>query len=577
MGLAASQARLLSLTSRQQAVEGIAQRLLSEKIRLSNQSDAAYQKYMNALEDTTLKTLQVNNMGEKNWLAGNINNLMRLEAPEDTSGTPFFVQDLTTGKLYVPQDIADKYDNHMALTANTIPRGHVYTQAMKFATLFGVQYRKVDINEDVKKAYNNAIRDGWDEALTDEQYLEYVNQKSKDQEIQAISGTLLGMVNCKNTDGYYNILPKQNSICANFETYAVELLNSGIFKDLMESKKIAGNDYATNTELIKAAINVFQTFDPNVPVDTLKDFAGNDLDPDDPNLEYFMNNTFKTLELSAKAGENELIKYVDGTKEFSSADKFELMLNGGQTTWKGTSTLEYSHPVWAFIEGAIPPHENLEIPDVVTDVYSADVNTLVGKYNGAENLGDALNMIFTELNSTKDFSDRYLKSIGKSNDDVTKYNKFRVIEADYELYQPVYEYVPDNRVKSTYYENLFNAISKAGGCIGVNEGTTKNDTWVSNMIKNGSVILATWDSEEELLSRTSAALHTDVQEIADDRKVAQAEQEYETSMAVLDAKDLNYDTRLEKLETERTALVTEIDSIKIVMNDNVKNYFRVFS
>ena len=575
MGLAASQARLLTLTSRQQAVEGTAQRLLSEKIRLSNKSDAAYQKYMNALEDTTLKTLQINNMGEKNWLAGNINNLMRLEAPEDTSGTPFFVQDLTSGKLYVPQDIADKYDDYLNLSANTIPTGHSYTEAMKFATLYGVEYKKVDLNEDIKKAYDNAIKDGWDIALTDEQYNKYVSEQAKDKHVQSISGTLLNMVNCFNEEeGYYNISSKQNSISANFEVYTLELLNSDIFKDLMTTKNVAGNTYATNTELIEKALNILQTFDPQVPKDIMVDATGAELDP--TSEDYYYNLTYKTTGLSAKVGENELVNYTDGTREFSSADKFELMLNGGQTTWKGTSTLELGSQYWPAFEG-LEVYKDKEMTDIVTDVYDSQSTTLIGKYNGATNFGDALNMLFKELNETKDFSNKYLSSIGKSTDDVVKYDKFRGIKAEYELYQPVYQYVPNNRIQSAYYENLFNAISAAGGCIGVNEGTAKNDTWVSNMIKNGSVILATWDSEEELLSRTSAALHTDVQEIADDRKVEQAEQEYEASMAVINSKDLNYDTRLELLETERTALVTEIDSIKGVMNDNVKNYFRVFS
>lgn len=575
MGLAASQARLLSLTSRQQSVEGTAQRLLSEKIRLSNKSDAAYQKYMNALDETTLKTLQVNNMGEKNWLAGNINNLMRLNAPEDTTGTPFFVQDLVSGKLYVPQDIADNYNDYMNLTANTIPTGHVYTEAMKFATLFGVTYSKVDLNADVKKAYDNAIRDGWNTALTDEQYIKYQTEEGKDRQTQAIAGTLLGMVNCKNEEsGNYDILPKQNSICLNFERYAIELINSSTIQELLASKDIAGNDADTNTELIKTAIDIMNTINLKLPEETNSvekttyDGYGSVV------LTY--NITSKTTDLIANVNGSDYINYTDGTAEFSGGDKFEIMMNGGQITCKGTSTLKYTNDYYLYCLDAEMPYTDKAVEET-TDIYNADTTTLIGKYNGATNLGDALNMLFSELNKTKDFSNTYLRNIGKSIEDVEKYNKFQQIKNNYELYSPVYEYVPENRVKSAYYENLFNAISKAGGCIGVNEGTANNDTWVSNMIKNGSVILATWDSEEEILSRTSAALHTDVQEIADDRKVEQAEQEYETTMAVINSKDLNYDTRLEILETERTALETEIDSIKGVMNDNVKNYFRVFS
>ena len=103
MGLASSQARLLSLTSRQHTIEANAQRLMSEKMRLSNSSDAVYQKYMNALDETALKTRQTNDVGETSWIDGSINNLMRYNASDDTSGTVLYVQDMDSGKLYVPK------------------------------------------------------------------------------------------------------------------------------------------------------------------------------------------------------------------------------------------------------------------------------------------------------------------------------------------------------------------------------------------------------------------------------------------------------------------------------------------
>ena len=141
MGLASSQARLLSLTSRQHTIEANAQRLMSEKMRLSNSSDAVYQKYMNALDETALKTRQTNDVGETSWIDGSINNLMRYNASDNTTGSVFYVQDMDSGKLYVPKEVFDNYNN---LTAATVPAGYDYTDAMKFATLFGVEYKRID-------------------------------------------------------------------------------------------------------------------------------------------------------------------------------------------------------------------------------------------------------------------------------------------------------------------------------------------------------------------------------------------------------------------------------------------------
>ena len=97
------------------------------------------------------------------------------------------------------------------------------------------------------------------------------------------------------------------------------------------------------------------------------------------------------------------------------------------------------------------------------------------------------------------------------------------------------------------------------------------------MIKNTKVILTTWDSSENMLSRTSAALNVDVKEISDDHKVQQAEQDYEAETELINAKDTKIDNILNKLETERSSIKTEIDGIQKIMDDNVNVIFKVFS
>lgn len=60
MGLAASQARLLTLTSRQHAIEYKAQKLEAEKLQLANDSDQVYNTYLNALDATKVQYRYVN-------------------------------------------------------------------------------------------------------------------------------------------------------------------------------------------------------------------------------------------------------------------------------------------------------------------------------------------------------------------------------------------------------------------------------------------------------------------------------------------------------------------------------------
>lgn len=63
----------------------------------------------------------------------------------------------------------------------------------------------------------------------------------------------------------------------------------------------------------------------------------------------------------------------------------------------------------------------------------------------------------------------------------------------------------------------------------------------------------------------------------DKQALAKAEAEYEHNMKKIDRKDKQYDMDLNKLETERTALTTEYDSVKKVIQDNIERTFGIFS
>jgi len=63
----------------------------------------------------------------------------------------------------------------------------------------------------------------------------------------------------------------------------------------------------------------------------------------------------------------------------------------------------------------------------------------------------------------------------------------------------------------------------------------------------------------------------------DKKELAKAEAEYEHAMKEIDRKDKRFDMDLNRLETERTALTTEYDSVKKVIKDNVERTFGIFS
>src|SRR5574344_241351 len=105
MGLAASQSKLLSLTTRLSRLEYQAQKLSNDKIRMAMESDAISAKSLKALSQ---KKLTVEN-GDGNYVTATANKLIDYNALGDAgTGTQRILKD-NTGRVIVSQDVADAY------------------------------------------------------------------------------------------------------------------------------------------------------------------------------------------------------------------------------------------------------------------------------------------------------------------------------------------------------------------------------------------------------------------------------------------------------------------------------------
>lgn len=147
-----------------------------------------------------------------------------------------------------------------------------------------------------------------------------------------------------------------------------------------------------------------------------------------------------------------------------------------------------------------------------------------------------------------------------------------------------------NQDDFNYYANLFRQIQRAGGCVSIadyngTDGDAANDSdWLKNMIECGKIsldIVNTDDDGAVSFSATSPSSDTYVSYTTttsiDKTALAKAEAEYEHKTKQIDQKDKKFDMDLSKLETERTALTTEYESVKKVINDNIERTFGIFS
>ena len=160
-----------------------------------------------------------------------------------------------------------------------------------------------------------------------------------------------------------------------------------------------------------------------------------------------------------------------------------------------------------------------------------------------------------------------------------------------EIYQGVTNSDGFDRDKFNYYKTMYKVIEQSTGCISINEfngvaGDAKNDSeWLTSMVQSGQMTIAkitednrtgeltlngTSPSSDEGLKYTTT---TEIDKVA----LAKAEAKYEHDMKEIDKKDKAFDLDLSKLETERSALTTEYESVKKVISDNVERTFGIFS
>ncbi len=205
---------------------------------------------------------------------------------------------------------------------------------------------------------------------------------------------------------------------------------------------------------------------------------------------------------------------------------------------------------------------------------------LVDKYNAInEAVGDSAKQ--TALDSFRDYLyNKYSSEIY----DQMNYNKGGEKGVDTDLDCPNKTWA-DMKQEFNYYVNLWSAIHEAGGCQSIDpvyESGEEGNNWFQNMVEAGMVSIMIWDDTgaSNEWSETSVATSTSnnyLQELQDDTDLKKAEAKYEHELDIINDKDTKFDNDLNNLETERTSITTEMESIEKVRDDNIDRTFGIFS
>lgn len=135
---------------------------------------------------------------------------------------------------------------------------------------------------------------------------------------------------------------------------------------------------------------------------------------------------------------------------------------------------------------------------------------------------------------------------------------------------------------ATAYGNTFEQINKHG-YNSVSDECLQSGEWLEQQIESGNLFLeeynntagtnGTGDWEQVNWQTGDSTLKT----VNDTSALQKAEARYETKMKEIQHQDKKYDLLLDRIDTEHSAVQTEIDSVKSIVGKNIERSYKTFS
>lgn len=131
----------------------------------------------------------------------------------------------------------------------------------------------------------------------------------------------------------------------------------------------------------------------------------------------------------------------------------------------------------------------------------------------------------------------------------------------------------DDMALATFYDALFNQICANGW---TENNQIEDKTYLQQMLQNGMLYLSK-TKDDGYYYQENYATDSYIKEVTDDTKVAQAEAKYTTEKAKLNAKEETLDLKMKNLDTEISSLTTEYDTVKNTISKNIEKSFKRYN
>ncbi len=543
MGLSASQAKLLSITSRISTVELRSQDITRAKTSLSNQIDEAHTNYINALNKTNLTYLSYDSMGNKitSALTGS---LLTTYAPLKNQ----YGLINSSGQILLSEKDAANYEASNNLN--------------EFLAKYGIE--QIESGETItieNPAYASAM---------DDYNKKYQDWLASEPEKEIISGEKIiqeAWTERVHTSEIYKQVMKTGCISGS-------LNNTNCYMHVLSSLLGAGHYVTTDG-------NEFDIYEGNCTEHSASWCWNTDQHP----VTQTLKDELKTL---APCGEehNETVDinyngtiYKVNCKDTDCDSGISVQQKIIDLLWEvhgdyrigsntgGTANPEHIAQFWHIIEFDLDEATIVEHPPVIE--VTKEPNPAYDEWLKNEPQKPDIPATIEEKVYTYEDGDKAQWYV----------NLWHRVNGASDNKNGTGKYTNDG-------EEIISTIPNRNYDI-LEDGLMNNSAWLQRALEQGAITLerVNFDDKPEANTGLKNATWTsiiytnalDIGEEKDETQLAQIEQKFEQKSKELENKDKQYDNILKQLDTEHSALEAEYDSVKSVINNNIEKTLKIYS
>ena len=641
MGMAAGQARLLSITARLTDNELRSQTITNSKLRLADKSSEASQEYMDALNSTQLMFSTYNDNGELSYQSLTANTLLTYS---DLKNQYSLVN--SSGQIMLNGADIKKYEASNSLAEFLYSYGIPEVDNPKYPEALKGIYGKSTV-DDGSYLYENLYDENnplqWNDyfsAMTDADIanLQTIVTKNPEDVTEADAQQFTDAVNNWKTQLAGNSLfNNYSNIGGTFGAYINELLdlpdvefpdkNDPEFTDVSGDEELAEKFDLASKQCYNNCHPPYSGSGQECYLHVLAYLL--DYNGDLSGYPKSFNTTVDGLGISVDSGKitgaaiySQREEYPAGSGNYVPAK--DMMQEVSQYLWDPengcmapadeTDTTTYESSVaekllsnykWVDSDGDGVYEKTLKTwPERVIDTYYAVQNrdTLGLQYESLLPILDefqtdmktALSSIFNE--------DRYNQAVKDWQTEMSRWLKeIGDLKANY---VESLDTVPDKTIPDetdSRYQWYVNLYYRMGGGATNDDGTKNtnnykeldeslinNSEWLQFALENGILTMEQASYSENGSEKYpeigtydwTSIIYTNASDIKsqeNETAIAVAEVKYKNAMTEIENQDKKYDQDLKKLDSEHSALQTEYDSIKSVIDKNVERSFKAFS